>query len=250
MLYGELVSGLPVYFGSHGGAKLWREANLIAMRSAKETAQLAEWQGDFGKNYTDRNSLTIEQVDALWMKNFGMSRTELNRRFLKDVPKDARILEVGCNIANQLLLLQELGYTELHGVEVQSYAIGVARSRTKNINLVQSSAFDLPYKDGFFDLVFTSGVLIHIAPADLPTALDEIHRCARTYIMGAEYYAPTVTEVNYRERQSLLWKMDYARQYLSRFGDLELVQEQQLPYLENENVDSMFLLRRTHEFRG
>lgn len=215
------------------------------MRNAKETAQLAEWQGDFGRDYTDRNSLTAEQVDALWIKNYGISRTELNRRFLKDVPAGSRILEVGCNIANQLLLLQQLGYSELHGVEVQSYAIGVARSRTSNIKLVQSSAFDLPYKDGFFDLVFTSGVLIHIAPADLPAALDEIHRCARTYILGTEYYAPAVTEVNYRDRHALLWKMDYARQYLRRFEDLELVQEQQLPYLENNNVDSMFLLRKT-----
>lgn len=164
---------------------------------------------------------------------------------LDECPVDSRILEVGCNIANQLLLLQQLGYLELYGIEVQSYAISLAGSRTRNINLVRSTAFDLPYKDGFFDLVFTSGVLIHIAPSDLPTALDEIHRCTRTYIMGAEYYAPTVTEVNYRDRQALLWKMDYAHQYLSRFGDLELVQEQHLPYLDSNNVDSMFLLRKT-----
>lgn len=212
--------------------------------NARETPQLQEWQGDFGRNYTDRNSLTPDQVDSLWIKNYGISRTDLNRRFLQSVPLDSRILEVGCNIANQLLLLQQLGYTQLYGIEVQSYAIGIARSRTRNINLVQSSAFDLPYRDGFFDLVFTSGVLIHIAPEDLPAALDEIHRCSRRYILGTEYYASAATEVRYRDRPDLLWKMDYARQYLSRFDDLELVKEQRLPYLENSNVDSMFLLRR------
>jgi hypothetical protein len=37
---------------------------------------------------------------------------------------------------------------------------------------------------------------------------------------------------------------DYARQYLKRFNDLELVGERYLPYLENQNVDMMFLLRK------
>ena len=211
---------------------------------SKQTHQLTEWQGSFGKEYTDRNSFTPEKVDALWVKNYGVSRTELNRRFLKNVAADARILEVGCNIANQLLLLQQAGYSNLHGIETQEYAVGLARTRTTSINLVHATAFDIPYKNEYFDLVFTSGVLIHIAPADLPAALDEIHRCSRTYILGAEYYAPQSTEVNYRDHEALLWKMDYAREYLSRFADLELVEEQRLPYLENTNVDTMFLLRK------
>jgi len=209
-----------------------------------KTPQLIEWQGEFGHEYTDRNSTTPQQEDALWIKNYGVSRTELNRRFFRNVSLDARILEVGCNIGNQLLLLQQLGYFNLHGIEVQSYAIGVARSRTSNINLLQATAFNLPYRDNCFDLVFTSGVLIHIAPADLSVALDEIHRCTRTYILGVEYYAPTAAEVNYRGHNSLLWKTDYAQAYSSRFDDLELVEEERLPYLENKNVDSMFLLRK------
>jgi hypothetical protein len=38
--------------------------------------------------------------------------------------------------------------------------------------------------------------------------------------------------------------MDYARRYLDRFPDLELVGEQKLPYLANANVDTVFLLRK------
>ncbi len=222
-----------------------RKAAGNMAQNLKDTAQLVEWRGDFGKSYTDRNSLSPEQVDALWVKNYGISRTGLNRKFLMDVPANSRILEVGCNIANQLLLLQRMGYSDLHGIEVQKYAVDIARSRTKNINLLQGSAFDLPYEDGFFDMVFTTGVLIHIAPADLPRALDEIHRCARAYILGAEYYSSTATEVSYRDRAEMLWKMDYAHEYLNRFPDLKLVEEIKLRYTENENIDSMFLLRKT-----
>jgi hypothetical protein len=59
-----------------------------------------------------------------------------------------------------------------------------------------------------------------------------------------EYYDPDVTEVSYRDHSGLLWKMDYARRYLNRFEDLELVREQHVPYLEGSNVDTVFLLRK------
>jgi pseudaminic acid biosynthesis-associated methylase len=209
----------------------------------RETPQAKEWTGAFGQEYTDRNLLTPEAHDALYADDLGITRKQLNHTFLQGVPKDARILEVGCNIGNQLVLLQQMGYTNLFGVEIQTYALELARSRTRNIGLRQGSVFYIP-ENRPFDLVFTSRVLIHISIEDLGAALDEIHRCAGTYIWGLEYYSPRVTEVNYRNRNGLLWKTDYARFYLDRFKDLELVCEQRLPYLHSENVDSMFLLRK------
>lgn len=210
----------------------------------RQTPQLREWTGQFGLDYTERNSFSPAQVDELWVKNYGVSRTEMNRRFLSDLPRDARILEVGCNLGNQLALLQDLGFTNLYGVEVQEHALEAARARTRNLQLTLASAFDLPYEDEYFDLVFTAGVLIHISPEDLSVALDEIYRCTRTYVMGSEYYASNATEVKYRDHNALLWKMDYAQQYLTRFPGLELIREERLPYLENSNIDSMFLLRK------
>jgi len=41
-----------------------------------------------------------------------------------------------------------------------------------------------------------------------------------------------------------MWKMEYARKYLTLFHDLELVKERRLQYLENDNVDTVFLLKR------
>ena len=210
-----------------------------------ETAQLARWKGDFGREYTDRNTFEADALDALYRKNYGVTRTQINESSLCGVPKGASFLEVGCNTGNQLVLLHRMGYSNLSGVEVQPYALEMARVRTRNISLMQGSALALPYDDASFDVVFTSGVLIHIAPSDLPRAMDEIHRCARSYIWGMEYYADEVTEVNYRGNSGLLWKMDYVRGYLERFADLELVREQRLPYLDNANVDTVFLLRKT-----
>ncbi len=220
------------------------ESDSVVGVETAETAQTATWKGDFGREYTDRNTFEAEGLESLYLKNYGLTRRQINENFLRDIPKDASFLEVGCNSGNQLILLREMGYSNLSGVELQPYALKMARARTRGISLRQGSALALPYNDAAFDVVFTSGVLIHIAPADLPRAMDEIHRCTRGYIWGLEYYAADVTEVNYRGNASLLWKMDYVRRYLERFTDLELIQEQRIPYLENANVDTVFLLKK------
>jgi len=209
-----------------------------------KTAQLEQWRGEFGRAYTDRNSLSPTALDALYRKNFGIARSELNQRFLAGIPRDARILEVGCNEGNQLCALREMGFRRIYGLEIQEYALRRARQRLESAQLALATAFEIPYPDRFFDVVFTSGVLIHIAPADLPRALREIHRCAGRFIWGHEYYSPQPVEVTYRGHKSLLWKADYARLYLDLFDDLDLVRAEQIPYLEDANVDCMFLLSR------
>jgi pseudaminic acid biosynthesis-associated methylase len=208
------------------------------------TRQISEWKGEFGREYTDRNTLDPNALDALYEANYGITRSSLNQSFLEGVPLGARILEVGCNIGNQLLLLAQAGYTDLNGIEIQSYAVNIARSRVPSASIVEASAFEIPHPDRHFDLVFTSGVLIHIAPQDLPTVIAEICRTANTWIWGMEYYAPSLTEIPYRGHQSLLWKNDFARAYLSHSSDLELVRERRLDYLNSPNADSMFLLKK------
>lgn len=209
-----------------------------------ETAQAAVWKSDFGREYSDRNTLDPDALDQLYRRNYGITRRQINEAFLCDIAKDASLLEVGCNTGNQLLMLQQMGYSNLSGIELQPYARELAVRRLPGVALKLGSAVALPHDDSSFDVAFTSGVLIHIAPKDLPQVLDEIYRCSRGLIWGMEYYAPQFTEVNYRNQSGLLWKMDFAQCYLERFPDLELVKEQRLPYLENKNVDTMFLLRK------
>ena len=209
-----------------------------------ETEQIGVWEGQFGKEYTDRNTLTLPQLDQLYKRNYGVSRTELNEEFVGSFDRSIKILEAGSSLGNQLLSLQQLGFKNLYGIEINRYAVQQSKFNTKDINIIYGSAFDIPFKNGYFELVFTSGVLIHIAPSDIRKALKEIHRCSRKYIWGFEYYADTYTEVRYRGYDNLLWKTDFASLYLSFFDDLELIKEKRLKYLENENVDTMFLIRK------
>ena len=211
---------------------------------AKITEQMHTWLGDFGREYTDRNTLTREEMEALYKQTYGFTRTALNKIALEGLDRSMRILEVGANVGVQLSLLQNMGCRNLYGIELQSYAVELAKSRTQNINIIQGSAFDIPFKDKYFDLVFTSGVLIHIHPDDVSEAMAEIHRCTKKYIWGLEHYADGYREIIYRGRKNLLWNVDYARSYLNLFPDLELLQEQRLKYLDSDNQDAMFLLRK------
>lgn len=211
---------------------------------SKSTEQMREWGGEFGKNYTERNALSLDEMEILYKKNYGFSRTELNEIFLNQLNHSSRILEVGSNIGNQLLCLQNMGFNNLYGIELQSYAVELSKSRTKNINIIQGDAFDIPFKDNYFDMVFTSGVLIHINPHDIDCAMREIYRCSRKYIFGFEYYSEKPTEIEYRGNHNLLWKADFASKYMELFDDLDLAKEEKIKYLENENVDSMFLLKK------
>jgi len=209
------------------------------------TDQTKEWIGEFGKEYIDRNPHSLNELETSYQKNYGVARTELNKLFLEGIDRSIRILEVGSNIGIQLLCLQKMGFENLYGIEPQDYAVELSKSKTKGINIIKGDGFDIPFKDGYFDLVFTSGVLIHIHPSNALQVMKEIYRCTRTYVWGFEYYTDEHTEIIYREHKDLLWKGNFSRMFLDQFNDLELINERHLNYLDNEkNVDAMFLLKK------
>lgn len=210
----------------------------------KMPKQTEQWSGDFGREYTQRNPQSFEEMEALYFKDFGLSRTELNRKFLDGMDRSMRILEVGSNLGNQLVCLQRMGFKKLYGIEVQCYAVEMAKSTTKGINIIEGDASDIPFKDGFFDMVFTSRVLIHIAPKNLNDVLNEVHRCTKRYIFGFEYFSDGTKEILYRGYKELLWKADFCQKYMDLFTDLTLVKEERVKYMGNENIDAMFLLEK------
>ena len=212
----------------------------------KMTEQMEEWAGKFGEEYTDRNVMSPDEFDKLLRSRIGFSRTEQIDEFLSDLELD-NILEVGSNVGNQLLLLQKEGFKNLYGIELNRYAVEKSKERTKGkgIDIIHGSAFDIPFKDVYFDLVFTSGVLIHISPKDINDVLDEIYRCSKRYIWCSEYFSEEYIKVDYRGHNELLWKTNFAKLYLNRFPDLKLIKEKRYPYLEDRKlVDQVFLLKK------
>jgi pseudaminic acid biosynthesis-associated methylase len=206
--------------------------------------QIEFWQGDFGQEYTLRNSRTQQEWDQFHLDTWGITKIDMYEKFIGHLPKDARILEVGSNTGMQLAGLQRMGFTNLFGIEIQPNAVELSKKYTQHINIIVGSGLDIPFKDNYFDLVFTSGVLIHIAPDNLPVIMKEIVRCSRKYVLGFEYYADKIEEINYRGNKGFLWKADYSSLFLQHCPQLKATRKEFYKYLSDNNVDAMYLLEK------
>ncbi len=183
------------------------------------TKQVEFWRSEFGIDYARRNAnqITDDGMRRL-MRDWG--------RMLAHAvtPKPESVLEVGCNIGRNLLALRHF-VERLHAVEPNPAAVGEARAAPglDQADIREGAGDALPHGDASIDLVFTSGVLIHVAPDDLGRVTDEIVRVARHYVLCIEYFSHEPAEVRYHGRDGFLFKRDFGRFYLERYPGLRVV---------------------------
>jgi len=209
-----------------------------------ENKQSDFWSGDFGKDYNQRNTFNEKEWDNFYLQTWGVTKIEMNSRFIGQLPKDIKILEVGANIGMQLRGLQKMGFTNLYGIELQQDAVEKSKQQTNGINIIQGSGYDIPFKDGYFDLVFTAGVLIHIAPENHKKIMSEMVRCSKKYIWGFEYFSEQIVDINYRGNNGFLWKADFAKIFQENHSELKEVKREFFKYLQDDNTDYMYLLEK------
>ncbi|MFH1171412.1 MAG: pseudaminic acid biosynthesis-associated methylase [bacterium] len=207
------------------------------------TQQQIFWSGGFGKGYNDRNTFTVKGFDAFYKKTWGTTRTAMNKLFLSKLAI-RNTLEVGANFGLQLRHLQQSGFENLYGIEIQQDAVERSKKITKGVNIIQGSAFDLPFKNAYFDLVFTSGVLIHIHPKHLKNAIREMVRCSKKYLWGFEYFNETEQEIPYRGNRNVLWKNNFPKLFLTYAPKLKLVKMKFYKYTDSTNRDVMYLFKK------
>ena len=183
-------------------------------RPAAEAVRLEElWSGEFGDAYVERNRDAGEQRGEFWDQILAATQPR-------------RILEVGCNVgANLRPIARRLAPHRVYGVDVNRKALAEVRHRLPGVNAVYSPARELPFRDRFFDLSFTAGVLIHQPEATLPRVMTELVRCSGRYVLSCEYHAATTTEISYRGEEGALFKRDYAALFQQLFPELRLVDQ-------------------------
>jgi pseudaminic acid biosynthesis-associated methylase len=176
-----------------------------------ETRRLEElWSGGFGDEYVGRNRSAAEGREPFWAQ------------LLREFPVDS-VLEVGCNRgANLSWIVGKVPARNVYGIDINETALERLRKEVPGVNSLWSPAREIPFRDGWFDLVFTMGVLIHQSPNALPLVMNEIVRCSRRYVLCGEYYAEELTEVPYRGQQGALFKRDFGALYQELFPDLVL----------------------------
>lgn len=167
------------------------------------------WAGNFGDAYTKRNADSWRARGEFW--------NGFLRRFVVDT-----VLEVGCNVgANLRWVAESVDPAGVFGVDVNEGALEQLRVSQPRTNAVVASGRNLPFRDAWFDLVFTMGVLIHVPPVTLPLVMAEIVRCSRRYVLCAEYFSEEPREVEYRGQSGALFTRDFGALYRELFSELE-----------------------------
>ncbi len=176
-----------------------------------ETEQEAFWAGQFGHEYTLRN--TGAQLLA--------NNTALFARILQGLTRPDSVLEFGANIGLNLQALRMLlPRAEMAAIEINPTAVK-ALEHIEGLQVYAQSILEFEATRQW-DLVLSKGVLIHIAPEALPRVYQRLYDSSRRYIVLAEYYNPVPVEVPYRGHEGKLFKRDFAGEMLDRYPGLSL----------------------------
>lgn len=101
-----------------------------------------------------------------------------------------KLLEVGCGFGRVLLGIRAvfpdrvLMGGDFSFQQLKHSGEYLARQR---IGLMQFDARSLPFRNKSFDVIVTSDTLIYLHPDELPTALKELKRVCRKYLVLLEY---------------------------------------------------------------
>jgi pseudaminic acid biosynthesis-associated methylase len=168
------------------------------------------WHSEYASEYIERNQkFDIDLGITAWEKML----TEVDLNTLSSV------LELGCNIGRNLHIFEQLlPEAQKSIVEISPLAFNTV---TKNFKLKDSQnksilESDLPLNS--FDLVFTSGVLIHVNPNDLIKTMSKMYNYSKKYILICEMFSRTPKTVHYRNEDDLLFTRDFGRLFLENYS--------------------------------
>ncbi len=182
------------------------------MTSEFKTEQEAFWAGEFGDDYSRRNSGKAWVATNLAFFGKILTRTENVRS----------VIEFGANIGLNLRAIQQLlPNAELTGIEINKSAADELR-KWGGAAVIEGSILDAKIEENW-DLALIKGVLIHINPEMLGLVYEQLFRSSRRYVCLAEYYNPTPTSISYRGHQERLFKRDFAGEMLEKYPSLKLV---------------------------
>jgi len=100
--------------------------------------------------------------------------------FSEHVEKDAHILDFGCGYGRTLHELEEVGFSELTGIDFSESLVKRGKSDHPSLNLTAYSGGVLPYEDNSFDAALMLGVFTCMLETKLQAeTLIELKRVLR-----------------------------------------------------------------------
>ena len=152
------------------------------------------WKGSFGDDYIRRNRVAWRTRLPFWQMILEKTGARSAHEF-------------GCGSGWNIYGIRRLfPDVSVSGTEINFNA----RVQCRNSGLaVVENIHQAPAAE----LVFTSGVLIHIAPEDLHATMKKIVEASTDYVLAIEYPAEFEEQVIYRGEKDKLWKRNYGKLY-------------------------------------
>lgn len=117
--------------------------------------------------------------------------------------KAQRILDIGAGDGTNIIFLAKEGF-QSHGLEISREGVKKARNKAKQencpVHAIEADMFDpLPYKDEFFDAVYSYQTINHGELNQIQGLLREIYRVLRP---GGIFSVKTIERTSFRAKKS------------------------------------------------
>lgn len=180
-------------------------------------ANTANPQQDFwARTYSDEYIAKNNSFDA----QLGI---EAWSRMLAATEAVGSILECGCNIGRNISFLDELLPDASKSIiEISEPAFRFVSERYTLDQKYHGSIVEAEFERASFDLVFTTGVLIHIHPDDLLANMRKMFEFSQRYVLIGEYFNRTPVMIKYQGEQDRLFKSDFGKTFVTNF-DVDVV---------------------------
>jgi pseudaminic acid biosynthesis-associated methylase len=177
-----------------------------------KTIQEQYWAGKSGNDYIERNKVYWKEASAIAFFSEIFSRTSSVKS----------VFEFGANIGLNLKAIHQLiPEIALAALEINAEAVKKLEELGYVIT-IHDSALNHEVSSTY-DFVLSKTFLIHINPEMLPALYQKIYASSKRYICLAEYYNPVPVSIEYRGEKDILFKRDFAGDFLDMYDDLKLI---------------------------
>lgn len=158
------------------------------------------WAGWYGIQYTTKFAVN-------WRERIPFLRSVIEQTAAKSV------LDVGTNAGWNLRALRDVDPSvKLAGAEINPHVAVTASSMEFDVEVCAAREVGQRFPKAF-DLVMTSGVLIHVPPHLIGETMSAIIAASKRWILAVEYPAPQETVVRSHVDVPRAWARPYGRLY-------------------------------------